>query len=76
MKAPNFSESVKHAHFIVPNEESHSGSTRTFAALWNSMLKKDVIGYGVLVARSNSKPQIVILIPQVSRIEPESRVHC
>lgn len=29
------------------------------------MLKKQVIGYGVLVSRSNSKPQIVILIPQV-----------
>ncbi|ORY89587.1 SPOC like C-terminal domain-containing protein [Leucosporidium creatinivorum] len=61
---PSFGETVKHAHFIVPNEESHSGSTRTFAALWSSMLKKKVVGYGVLVSRSNSKPQVVLLIPQ------------
>lgn len=63
---PAFNESVKHAHFIVPNEEAYTGSTRTFAALCHSMLEKNVVGYGVLVPRNNAKPQIVVMIPQVS----------
>ena len=29
------------------------------------MLKKDVIGLGVLIARSNSSPQLVYMLPQV-----------
>lgn len=30
------------------------------------MLKKDIIGLGVLIPRTNSTPQIVYLLPQVS----------
>lgn len=62
-----FGEQIKHAHFITPDEETYTGSTRTFAALWESMLKKEVVGFGVLVSRANSKPQIVIMMAQVSR---------
>ncbi|KAL8286530.1 hypothetical protein RQP46_004547 [Phenoliferia psychrophenolica] len=59
-----FHETVKHAYFIYPNEETYSGSTRTFASLLQTMLDKDKIGFGVLLPRVSSKPQMVVLIPQ------------
>ncbi|GAA5919379.1 hypothetical protein JCM6882_004543 [Rhodosporidiobolus microsporus] len=63
-----FHETIKHSYFIYPDEERYSGSTRTFAALLRSMLKKDVIGYASFVARTSGKPQVVILIPQEERL--------
>ncbi|GAA5824381.1 hypothetical protein JCM11251_000398 [Rhodosporidiobolus azoricus] len=59
-----FHETIKHSYFIYPDEERYSGSTRTFAALLRSMIKKDVIGFASFVARTSSKPQVVLLIPQ------------
>ncbi|KAI5476030.1 ATP-dependent DNA helicase 2 subunit 1 [Pseudohyphozyma bogoriensis] len=63
-----FEQSVKHSYFIYPNEDTYSGSTRTFTALLDSMDRKDVIGFGVFLARAASKPQIVVLIPQVETL--------
>ncbi|CEQ43197.1 SPOSA6832_05100, partial [Sporobolomyces salmonicolor] len=60
-----FWETVKHSYFIYPDEERYEGSIRTFASLLKSMLKKDVIGYASLIARTISRPQVVILLPQV-----------
>ncbi|KAK4054319.1 ATP-dependent DNA helicase II subunit 1 [Microbotryomycetes sp. JL221] len=57
-------ESVKHSYFIYPEEETYIGSTRTFAALIKSMIRKDVVGYAVLLARVISRPQICLLMAQ------------
>lgn len=45
--------------------QRYTGSTRTFAALLQSMLKKEVVGFASFLARSNSRPQVVLLLPQV-----------
>lgn len=64
-----FQESVKHSYFLQPNEEAFSGSRRTFIALLESMIKKEVIGYAVLLARKSARPQICILIPQMEQLD-------
>ncbi|GAA6040072.1 hypothetical protein JCM8097_004767 [Rhodosporidiobolus ruineniae] len=63
-----FHETVKHSHFIYPDEDRYSGSTRTFAALLKSMLKKEVVAYASFIARTSSKPQVVILVPQAEEL--------
>ncbi|GAA5988311.1 hypothetical protein JCM10908_002158 [Rhodotorula pacifica] len=63
-----FGETVKHSYFIYPDEERYTGSTRTFAALLKSMLKKEVVGFASFLARSNSRPQVVLLLPQEEKL--------
>ncbi|GAA5867392.1 hypothetical protein JCM8547_003331 [Rhodosporidiobolus lusitaniae] len=63
-----FEETVKHSYFIYPDEDRYSGSTRTFASLLKLMIKKNVIGYASMVARTSSKPQVVVLIPQEEKL--------
>ncbi|KAK4054102.1 ATP-dependent DNA helicase II subunit 1 [Microbotryomycetes sp. JL201] len=67
----NIRESVKHSYFIYPEEEAYVGSTRTFSALLKSMIKKDVIGYGVLLARVISRPQIVLMMAQEEKMRSD-----
>lgn len=62
-----FEETIKHGYFLAPNEVTYSGSTRTFAALLKSMIKKDVVGLARLIARKTGKIQLVLLVPQVRR---------
>lgn len=40
------------------------------------MLKKDILGLGVLIARVNSTPQIVYLLPQVNAVLPPYQIQC
>ncbi|GJN91425.1 hypothetical protein Rhopal_004446-T1 [Rhodotorula paludigena] len=63
-----FWETIKHAHFIYPDEERYSGSTRAFASLLKSMVKKDVVGFASFIARTISKPQVVLLLPQAEKL--------
>ncbi|GAA5875181.1 hypothetical protein JCM1840_007274 [Sporobolomyces johnsonii] len=63
-----FWETVKHSYFIYPDEERYEGSIRTFASLLKSMIKKDVIGYASFIARTISRPQVVILLPQAEEL--------
>lgn len=62
-----FHETVKHSYFLQPNEDACIGSRRTFIALLRSMVAKDVIGYAVMLARVSARPQICVLLAQVSR---------
>ncbi|BGP33089.1 ATP-dependent DNA helicase II subunit 1 [Rhodotorula toruloides] len=63
-----FWETVKHSYFIYPDEDRYSGSTRTFASLLKTMIKKDVIGYASFIPRTISRPQVVILIAQAEKL--------
>ena len=45
--------------------QQYANSIPAFAALLKTMLKKDIVGLGVLVARSNSTPGVVYMLPQV-----------
>lgn len=49
-------------------QQQFANSIPTFSALLKSMLSKNIIGLGVLIARVNSTPQIVYLLPQVRSI--------
>lgn len=62
----------KHSYLIYPNETEYINSIPTFSALLKSMVKKDVIGLGVLVARSNSTPILCWLVPQQEERDLES----
>ncbi|GAA5993494.1 hypothetical protein JCM11641_000840 [Rhodosporidiobolus odoratus] len=63
-----FHDTVKHSYFIYPDEDRYSGSTRTFASLLKTMLKKDVVGLASFVPRTTGKPQVVVLIPQEEQL--------
>ncbi|GAA6064690.1 hypothetical protein JCM10212_002408 [Sporobolomyces blumeae] len=64
----HFWQSVKQSYFVYPEEERWEGSTRTFASLLKSMVKKQVIGYGAFIGRRAAKPQVVVLIPQKEQL--------
>lgn len=50
------------------HHQTYTNSVRAFSALLESMLKKEVVGVGVLIARANSSPQMVYMLPQVSTV--------
>ena len=57
-------DNVKHSYFIYPDEETYTGSTRTFAALLKSCLKKDKHALALCRFRANNPPEFAVLIPQ------------
>ncbi|TNY22223.1 SPOC like C-terminal domain-containing protein [Rhodotorula diobovata] len=63
-------ETIKHSYFAYPDEDRYSGSTRTFASLLKTMVKKDVVGYASFIPRTTSKPQVVLLLPQAEKLSP------
>ncbi|CAD6579969.1 MAG: ATP-dependent DNA helicase II subunit 1 [Cyphobasidiales sp. Tagirdzhanova-0007] len=58
----------------VGTKNEYANSIPAFSALLQSMLKKDVIGLGVLIARSNSSPQLVYMLPQAETRDEETDV--
>lgn len=61
--------SVKKSTFIYPSEEGYIGSTRTFAALWQKLLKDKIMGLAWYIARSNATPSIVAILPSAERLD-------
>ncbi|KAI9050629.1 hypothetical protein LZ554_005788 [Drepanopeziza brunnea f. sp. 'monogermtubi'] len=61
--------SVQKATFIYPSEDGYTGSTRTFAALWQKLLKDKIMGLAWFIARKNAKPLIVAILPSAERID-------
>lgn len=59
-----FYETIRHAYFIYPDEQTYSGSTRTFAALLEAMVELDVIGYAALLPRTSGHHRICVMLPQ------------
>lgn len=55
---------VKNAKFIRPDESVITGSKQLFAAMLQKCLDKDVVAICRLVARYNSAPTFVALLPQ------------
>jgi len=60
------------AHVVLARPQRYSGSTRTFASLLKTMVSKDVVGYASFIPRTTSKPQVVLLLPQVRLSRPLS----
>ncbi|KAL2065769.1 hypothetical protein VTL71DRAFT_3439 [Oculimacula yallundae] len=61
--------SVKKATFIYPSEDGYIGSTRTFAALWQKLLKDKIMGLAWFIARANAAPLIVAILPSAERFD-------
>ncbi|PVH77702.1 Ku DNA-binding complex, Ku70 subunit [Cadophora sp. DSE1049] len=61
--------SVKKATFIYPSEDGYIGSTRTFAALWQKLLKDKLMGVAWFIARANASPLIVAILPSAERFD-------
>jgi ATP-dependent DNA helicase 2 subunit 1 len=55
--------------FIYPSEDDVIGSTRTFSALHQSMLKKNVFGLVWYIPRKNAVPNLAALIPGAEKLD-------
>ncbi|KAJ3056120.1 X-ray repair cross-complementing protein 6 [Rhizophlyctis rosea] len=62
--ALKFKHNIKHSAFIYPNEEDCTGSGSLFAHLLYRMIEKDKIAICKLIARRNTAPRLVALVPQ------------
>ncbi|EJT98331.1 ku70-like protein [Dacryopinax primogenitus] len=67
-----FFDNVKHSVFIYPSEDDYTGSTRTFAALLQSLIKKDKIGIALSVTRRGYTPQFVALLPRQEELDSDT----
>lgn len=65
-KGLRFEDNVKHSTFIYPDENSFSGSTRTFAALLAACANRNRVAVALALLRRNAIPMFCCLIPQVS----------
>lgn len=54
---------TKHATFIFPSEEDYIGSTRVFSALYQKLLKDNLMGLTWFIPRKNATPTIAALLP-------------
>lgn len=64
--------SITKSTFIYPSEADFVGSTRVFTALWQKLLKDKKMGIAWLIARKNSKPQIVAVLPSPETLDPST----
>ncbi|TVY52435.1 ATP-dependent DNA helicase II subunit 1 [Lachnellula cervina] len=63
-----FWASVKKSTFIYPSEEGFVGSSRVFSALWQKLIKDKIMGLAWFIARQNSSPTIVVILPSEERL--------
>ena len=61
---------VKEWNFMYPSEEHYVGSTRTFSALQQTMLRKRKFALVWFIARRNAAPVISALIPGEEKLGP------
>lgn len=66
--------SVKKSTFIYPTEEHYVGSTRVFAAFWKKLLKDKIMGLAWYIARSNSTPILVAILPSKERLNEPTKI--
>ncbi|XP_077994569.1 X-ray repair cross-complementing protein 6-like [Glandiceps talaboti] len=60
---------VRAAQFIYPDENSVTGSTPLFSALLQKCQARDVIAVCRLIARKNSPPRFIALLPQAEELD-------
>ncbi|KAH8118175.1 ku70-like protein [Phellopilus nigrolimitatus] len=64
-------DNIKHSTFIYPDEQTYSGSKRTFTALLKTLVRKKKIGLVRALLRSNSSPIFCALLPQEERVDED-----
>lgn len=62
---------LKPATFIYPTEGGYVGSTRTFSALYQSLLKKNKFALCWHIARKNAAPTVCALMPGQEKIDAD-----
>ena len=62
-----FWAAVKKPVFIFPSEDYYVGSRRVFSALWQKLIDSEKMGVAWFVARSNSAPILVAILPSQSQ---------
>lgn len=63
MKLLPFWANLRPSTFIYPSEDEYVGSTRTFSALQQTLLRKDKFALVWFIARRNANPTVAALIP-------------
>ncbi|KAK6351211.1 ATP-dependent DNA helicase II subunit 1 [Orbilia javanica] len=58
-----FWHNMRSSMFIYPSEEDFTGSTRTFAALRNKLLKDKLMGVAWFISRRNAAPVMAAVLP-------------
>ena len=61
--------SMKQAYFIYPSEDDYVGSTRVFSALYQKMLKDQLMAVTWFIARRNASPVIATLVPGAEKTD-------
>lgn len=64
--------SINKSTYIYPSEEDFVGSTRVFTALWQKLLKDKKMGVAWYVARKNTKPEMVAILPSAETLDPST----
>jgi ATP-dependent DNA helicase 2 subunit 1 len=59
--------------FVYPSEDGYVGSTRTFSALHQVLLKKEMLGIAWYIARKNATPVLVALVPGAEELDDEGQ---
>ncbi|KAI5849437.1 SPOC like C-terminal domain-containing protein [Morchella snyderi] len=70
-----FEHNVKPAKFIYPDESTHIGSTRTFAAMHKKLAETDKMGVVWCIARRGGPPQVCALYPSIEVVIDGVQTH-
>jgi ATP-dependent DNA helicase 2 subunit 1 len=66
-------ENIKHSYFIYPDENTYTGSTRTFAALLQSCTKLKKHALAICRFKRNNTPEFAVLIPQPEEMSEDGK---
>lgn len=61
--------SIHHSSFMYPNEHDAKGTSMAFVALLQKMTEMNKIAICKLIARANSAPKFVALLPQLEKFD-------
>ena len=67
----HFWENIRHSYFLYPSDLDHPGSKCTFAALLQSMLRKNKYALALYLPRENAVPAFVAILPQAEELDEE-----
>lgn len=60
-------------YFVYPSDEGYVGSTRTFAALHASLLKKNKFALCWVIPRRNASPVLAALFPSAEKVDEQTK---
>jgi ATP-dependent DNA helicase 2 subunit 1 len=64
---------IKNSTFLYPSEQDYIGSTRVYSALYQKLVKDNLIAWTWFIARRNATPVMAALVPTLSADSTEDR---